>query len=63
MNNGDMPTFTYIYDPDDGMMEMFIDGEKFSEIWCEGDPQNLMQEFRRIYTAGYIHAIRDREGK
>lgn len=48
--------YAFKYDPDMGLITIFVGGNQLAEWCCEGDPDELIVDFKRIYEAGFNNA-------
>lgn len=48
---------TWKHDPDEGLIDLFIDGKQFTTWAYEDDPKDCFEEFERIYQAGFNKAL------
>ncbi len=46
------PSFSYKTDPDYGLIEISVDGQLLAEWSYEDDPEESLNEFKKIYLAG-----------
>ncbi len=48
-----MPNITHILDEDEVFIEFFVNGTFITKLDCDGDPEESLDEFNKIYMAGF----------